>query len=748
MPRLLISLALLILASPVRADSCAWTGLNGGSWHVPTSWSCGRVPTAADDVSLGAFNNVPTVGAPIEAQSLTMTGSVSLTVGFGATIGDVIVTSSSVLTVNDAPATFATLVVNGGGALRGSATVTVTEGFAQGTATLGPGTGSLVLAPGSSSRFAAGENETADINGYTLRNEGTLLWEFRGVRVFLGGRIVNAGLLEVQAADIMQTPSGAGGGFLDNLTGGTVQKIGAGTSTLGGQQGVAFDNDGIVEVTEGVLQVGNGVSLPESSGQFLVSAGAVLRVSGNSTFPQPYRLAAGSSVTGAGTVELTGGRLDVLGTFAPATFVMTGGLFAGEGGTIVLPDATVSGGQLASGLVTPGGGGLVRVTGPFRWSGGTIGLNGSATVEVRAEGPAVLDGGEKILIGGGTMTLAGAAAWTSGDVRGGGVLAIAPGGVLDASAEAALVSPNGQGLGVLLNEGTLRKTGSGVTVVGGPQGFRIDNRGLVDVTAGTLRLDGSFGDPIPQTAGTVRLSGGQVEGPRPVVAHAGTVEGTGSLATALTVGSPQGSTARVVPGGEGAVGSLAVSALTLRSGAIADAEVSGTGTGTFDQVTVGGDAALGGTLRVRYAGTFRPVVGDRFPVVTCAGTCSGTFTALDLPDGLTATVEVLPQRADLVVTAIVADEPTPAAPTALALTVAPNPATGSVRLGVSLPEAGDVSLTLHDALGRTVAVLTSGRHLAGQHEITTDLSHLPSGVYRLRLGAEAGVVTRPLTLVR
>jgi hypothetical protein len=95
----------------------------------------------------------------------------------------------------------------------------------------------------------------------------------------------------------------------------------------------------------------------------------------------------------------------------------------------------------------------------------------------------------------------------------------------------------------------------------------------------------------------------------------------------------------------------------------------------------------------------------------------------------------------------VAGEAAPA-PTGLALTVAPNPVRGSARLGLSLDTPDTVRLSLHDALGREVAVLANGPRAAGEHEVDVDLTGLPAGVYLLRLGTEAGTLARPLTVVR
>ncbi len=733
------------LAPAAQAAVCLWTGTTGTSWHTASSWSCGRIPTTADDVTLSAFNNVPALSAPITARSLTVLQNTRVVVPSGAALGSVVLAEGGILTVDTTPATVGSLGITSGARLDGTATVTVTGGLTLGAGRVGIGTGgTLVLAPGSVSSVAVGGGESAAVSGHTLRNEGTLRWTLGSVQVFSDGRIVNAGLLEASSEGAMQTLGGTGTGFLDNLAGGTVRKTGAGTTTLGGQQGIALSNSGTVEVTAGTLQIGSGLGpgVSLSGGRVEVAAGATLRFSGNSTFPQPYTLAAASVVTGAGTVEITGGSLVSEGTFTPAAARVDG-----QGTWQIAASATATPGTLtvAGGSVSGTGldaGGRVRVPGPFVWSGGRVGLQG--VVEVRAEGPAPLGGG--LLLDGGTVTIAGTGLWAAGDVTGGGTLAVAPGATLEMRAAAALVSPSGQGTGVLLNAGTLRKTGPAVTTVGGPQGFRLDNRGLVDVAEGTLRLDGTFPGAIPQTAGTFRLAGGSVDGTRPVLIDGGALDGSGAVANAVTVGSAAGSAATLAPGGPGSVGTLSLGALTLRSGAVVDVELGGVG--ASDRVEAGGNVGMAGTLRVRLRPGFVPAVGDRFPVVTCSGLCSGVFATLDLPAGLSGEVQTSAAKAEFVVTGVVAGEGAPGVPDALALVLAPNPARGAVSVQIALPAAAEVRVSVVDLLGREVAVLADGARAAGTHTLALAAARLAPGVYAVRLVTPTGTLGRRLTVTR
>lgn len=72
----------------------------------------------------------------------------------------------------------------------------------------------------------------------------------------------------------------------------------------------------------------------------------------------------------------------------------------------------------------------------------------------------------------------------------------------------------------------------------------------------------------------------------------------------------------------------------------------------------------------------------------------------------------------------------------------PNPAGESVRIPLHLERAGTVKLTLHDAAGRLVATLHSGRMASGDHLIHSPLAGLPAGSYVYRLRTEGGATSK------
>ena len=75
----------------------------------------------------------------------------------------------------------------------------------------------------------------------------------------------------------------------------------------------------------------------------------------------------------------------------------------------------------------------------------------------------------------------------------------------------------------------------------------------------------------------------------------------------------------------------------------------------------------------------------------------------------------------------------------LAVTAAPNPVRARSAVAFGLAEAGDVRVSVFDALGREVAVLAEGPYGAGRHEVAFEARGLPAGVYIVRVvvGAEA-----------
>ena len=94
----------------------------------------------------------------------------------------------------------------------------------------------------------------------------------------------------------------------------------------------------------------------------------------------------------------------------------------------------------------------------------------------------------------------------------------------------------------------------------------------------------------------------------------------------------------------------------------------------------------------------------------------------------------------------VSNEGTTAA-VAFGLAVAPNPARGATSLVLTAPEAGEVTVRVFDALGRTVSESASAVG-AGTTSVSLDLSGLAPGAYVVRAEGAAGAATERLTVAR
>jgi hypothetical protein len=84
----------------------------------------------------------------------------------------------------------------------------------------------------------------------------------------------------------------------------------------------------------------------------------------------------------------------------------------------------------------------------------------------------------------------------------------------------------------------------------------------------------------------------------------------------------------------------------------------------------------------------------------------------------------------------------------LQMSVTPNPSSESATIGFTLDRSVNVRVTLVDASGREVVVVTDGRMEPGQHSVHIDLSELASGQYYCLVSAGQAIATRPLQIVR
>jgi hypothetical protein len=309
-----IALALLALTSTslAPAGTVTWTGPQSGSWATGSNWSGGVVPSAGDDVQLGAFDTI--VNVPAVAGRVTGTGTLRLlsfggpslslsgdsTLG-GLAMGGGVFTSSATTVITGALSWHA-------GNINGLGTTRV-----EGTATLDLAGGSVLSA-----------GHTLILSGSThARTDG-----FSGINalgISSNARLVNAGTwLDQTSVDTTYTnPVFSGVGRFDNT--GSFTKETATVTTFA--QGVLFTNSGVLDVNAGTLRLAGSFS---NQGRINVASGAEL----DGTIAS---FANAGTLAGTGTVRaLT--SLRNTGTLAP------GGV--GEVGTLRLQSMLVNTGVL------------------------------------------------------------------------------------------------------------------------------------------------------------------------------------------------------------------------------------------------------------------------------------------------------------------------------------------------------------------------------------------------------------------
>ncbi|HSL89956.1 MAG TPA: T9SS type A sorting domain-containing protein [Ignavibacteriaceae bacterium] len=78
----------------------------------------------------------------------------------------------------------------------------------------------------------------------------------------------------------------------------------------------------------------------------------------------------------------------------------------------------------------------------------------------------------------------------------------------------------------------------------------------------------------------------------------------------------------------------------------------------------------------------------------------------------------------------------------------PNPFNPNTAIRFSLPETGNVKLTVFNLLGQEVAVLVNGLTEAGTHIINFDAAGLNSGIYIYRIESGSFNEVRKMTLIK
>jgi hypothetical protein len=380
----------------------------------------------------------------------------------------------------------------------------------------------------------------------------------------------------------------------------------------------------------------SGGQLPGASDDVIITSGVtVTHDTGNDTIHQ---------LTVNGTLDLTGGTLDVAATGTLASLSVTGGTLDGTG--------------------------ALTVTGNFTWGGGTLSSSSGLTVD----GNSSLAGNLTLS---GTVINDGAATWT-----GDGTLQFTGGTWVDNGSNSSFVADsNGSletisGTGTFVNDGgTFDKQGLEPLDIG--TGVSFDNTGTVTIDGGTLTLsDGSNSGTIDVNSGTQLTFSDNF-----TLTSTSTIDGTGTIdvsSGSLDLGGTLSGATLTIEQGASANGSATINAAVINNGTISDGGTIGTltingnftqsssgtlnlalGSATaYDQLKIAGMAVLGGTLNVTTTNSYMPPHNTTFTLLTY-DSFSGSFGTINTSFG-PATETVTPTNFNLVA---MISETTPSADT-------------------------------------------------------------------------------------
>ena len=177
---------------------------------------------------------------------------------------------------------------------------------------------------------------------------------------------------------------------------------------------------------------------------------------------------------------------------------------------------------------------------------------------------------------------------------------------------------------LMLNQGVLRKSGGTNTTTIQPT---FNNSGTVQANSGTL----SFGGTFLQNAGQTVLNGGNFAFSQVAQLLGGALTGAGSITGSVSNNAAIGTGP--------SPGLLAISGnYTEGPHAHLAIKLGGTTAGAnYDQLSIGGSAALAGSLNISYWNGFTPTPGAVFTVLAY-NSRGGVFSALTAPTNVIAAI--------------------------------------------------------------------------------------------------------------
>jgi outer membrane autotransporter protein len=625
----IVALVLATSAGPLLADSSTWSPTPAtGDWNTAVNWTPAAVPNGASDVATFGMSSVTAVSTSSDTtvdSVVFSAGASSFTISVGPannmTIdGSGLVNHSASVqnfeTLNDGGVNFGTVNVTGTASIGLKVTLTNdgsatefggAETFFSNSSSAGHAT---IINQGGTAVGALNGGATMFFNGSTAGNStmtnlpGTVVNSGGGTIDFFDNSKAGGALIKNEGAAVA-----AGGGELSFHQ--TSSADTAVISNLGGSAADGLSNGGVTDFNDSST-AGSAV-ITDGGGTVDNSFG------GNTTFSNSSSAGASSITNGSGATALAGGgELDFFDSSTAGTAVITnnGGKSAGVtlfhdtssaqsariingggsvsgvvGGVTEFHDSS-SGGQ--STIVNNGGTGLGSFGGVTRFEDGSTA--GTATI--------ISNGGSGGGRGGVTLFYANA--------DGGSARAITNhGGVFDISNISNVNTT--MGIGSIEGGGTYFLGGN--TLVTGSNNLSTTVSGTISDGGDAGGVGGSL---IKVGTGTLTLSG--------INTFTG---GTTLNAGALVVNSAQalGLGNVVINGGALSAGARVINVrgdYTQNPGGTLQMQVAGAAAGQYDTLTIGRNAALGGTLQVLSLG-YRPKPGDQLTLITAGGVISGRF---------------------------------------------------------------------------------------------------------------------------
>lgn len=566
----------------------------------------------------------------LQSATVTLTGTGRLAYGIGtgtqalsnlATISDSTLTLSSETSLNSVSGGLTISAVGDSSGLTLSGTNFTVNGDLNATSqtfvsAVNVQSGSKLTVTGSaniSGNTTVSTGSSLLVNGSFANNSGSVLNVYSSTVNALG--LTNNGSIVIDSGSKADFRTGAAGGFTNlsagTLTGGSydvagkllidgnITGIASGTSlTLrgsgaiqtGGSNGGAQTSNAIAALAQngGTLALNNGANLATAS--TFTNTGTVNILGGSTLTAATEYLQNAGSTTVTGT--LTAATIDIEhGSFTePSRYTNSGTFILGNGATANFTAATSSLGNLVSGSLKTG---TWDIAGALTYSaGGKITDIGAA---------ATLD-----LIGSGSIKTANANALSN--------LATVE-GTLDISGGASLTTA-----AAFTNNGVVNITGGpgvdALTVNG-----QFTNKGTVTVGAGdTLKATGAG---YVQNSGSTYLYG-------MLTASLVDIEGGSLFGTGGTISGSLKNAATVNPGDPGPLNVTGDYTQTAGGNLILD--IAGATPTTYDNLAIGGNVNLNGTLDVNFSSAFLSSLfnGETFRLLTFnSGTLTGNFSTLE-----------------------------------------------------------------------------------------------------------------------